>query len=405
MNDLNKSTEIFCVFRTMMGEAFKIPENPLNLKTASTDRDLNTLVKDFLDKLGKTTQDNFDFIINGEIVKGDLRSHLIKHKIENEKNIIIEYAPALNTPQQDKNVKTENWLNCFKVKDDLLYSCFFDSTVKVFDKELQEKSNFAVIQSEDEFVSNTNAFCLLEQDDKELVLGCNYFGELYSFEPNKQKRVKIGDLETTINCFYTNPFSGNLFCSGDVEGTVSVFNYNFNTKKLQTTKNKEKVHNGAVNGILWLNEQELLTIGLDDQLLISDVSTLKQNYNLYLKDTTPSCVEFSPLKNSILTGHVNGSIRVFDERSRSKKSTGQFKSHKSLVSKILTNLNKPDTFLSADYDGKIKVWDFRTTLPIYTVDAHFGKKVFDMCWLGKLNRRDSFCFWIVVSHDGVQQQQ
>jgi len=389
MNNIDQALEIFCVFTTNLDDQYKLPKNPLNLKASSTNTDLNDLVKQILSKLNKPTNKDFDFLINGDILRGDIRSHLLKHKIENEKNIVIEYEIALNEPKPEKTSDTQNWLNQFFLTEDGLMSCLFNGDVKLFNDEFSPVSEYNLLDQYDEIQQNINSYCLIEKANHMSFVFSNYFGEMYVSNIKNGKLLKtekLVDLESTIESYCANPLSDSLFCSGDSNGNLCIWNLADNNKS-EIVRSKQKLHNHSITNVMWFNEQEILTTGLDDQLLISDVNTLKPNYSVYLKDNTTTSVDFIPSAQTILTGHINGTIRMFDDRSRDKTSKAQFKSHNSFVSSIKHCPGNDNIFVSGCYEGKIKLWDFRMNLPLYTIDSHFGNKIFDLVWLGKLIRK------------------
>lgn len=387
MNILDQTTEIFCVFKTSLADTYKIPQNPINIKTSVTNLDLNELIKQILSKLNKPSNRDFDFIINGEILRGDLRSHLLKHKIENEKNITVDYVLSLNEPKPEKTSDVQNWLNEFFIFDDDVMACFFNGDIKVFDQNFNPIIEVNIFPNADEHQNNVNSFCVLEGVGHKTVVSCNFFGEMFASSIDNEKKSiktnKLINLETSMECFYANPLSDSLFCSGDTNGSLYIWDLQGITKS-EIVRSKERLHGNSITNLIWLNEHEILSTGLDDQLLISDVNTLKPSYNLYIKDNTITSVDYSPALQSVLTGHINGTIRVFDDRKRDKISTAQFKSHNTYVSSIKYCPNNDNIFLSGCYDGKIKLWDFRMTLPMYTIDSHSGEKIFDLTWLCKI---------------------
>ena len=388
MNPIDQNTEIFGIFKTSLKDIYKIPQNPINIKTSATNTELNELLKQILAKLNKECNEDFDFLINNDILRGDLRSHLLKNKIENEKNITLEYTIATKEPKPDKTLDTQNWLNKFFMIDDELISCFFNGDIKIFNKEFDINLEFNILPLADENQKNINSYCILENADYNTIVACNYFGELYAclVQDKDVSTHKLVDLETVIECFYANPLSGNLFCSGDANGSICIWDLKGNNKS-EIVRSKEHLHGGSFTNLMWINEQEILSSGMDDQLTISDVNTLKPKYSIYTKDNTITSLDYSARMQTVLSGHVNGVIRLFDDRKRDKTSAAQFKSHNSFVSTIKYCTENDNIFVSGCYDGKIKLWDFRMNLPLYTINSHGDEKLFDISWLCKLNSK------------------
>lgn len=43
-------------------------------------------------------------------MRGDIKSHLLKHKVDAEKTIVIHYIFGLNKPKEDKKIEEEDWI-------------------------------------------------------------------------------------------------------------------------------------------------------------------------------------------------------------------------------------------------------------------------------------------------------
>jgi len=268
--------------------------------------------------------------------------------------------------------------------DGNLMACFFNSDIKVFDKDMNPIKEFNILPLGDEHQRNMNSFCVMDNSSNQSVVSCNYFGEMYVSilkDDNQVITNKLTNLNNVVECFCVNPLSESIFCSGDSIGGLAIWDLHTNGKS-EIVRSKESVHGNAITSLTWMNEQEILSTGLDDQLLISDTNILRSTYSVYIKDNAITTANFSPLKQVIFTGHVNGLIRLFDDRQRNKTSIAQFRSHTSYISSIKHCPENDNIFISACYDGKIKLWDFRMNLPLYTINSHSDEKIFDVCWLG-----------------------
>lgn len=119
-----------------------------------------------------------------------------------------------------------------------------------------------------------------------------------------------------------------------------------------------------------MNEYELLSCSVDDTIKIFDTVTLRKNFDIYFQNQTVTAVDFCQSDRRILTGHAQGSIKVFDERTRSKVAQQVFESSNNFISQIKVNQTSPNFFASSDYEGVIKMWDQRMSSPLYKIDSH-----------------------------------
>ena len=90
----------------------------------------------------------------------------------------------------------------------------------------------------------------------------------------------------------------------------------------------------------------------------------------------------------VLAGMEDGFVKVFDLRNSSTKSQSvmEFSAHQKWVSQVKCNPQSENVFMSAGYDGKVKMWDLRNpTEPLSTLKrATAGEKakVFSVGWNG-----------------------
>jgi WD40 repeat protein len=90
----------------------------------------------------------------------------------------------------------------------------------------------------------------------------------------------------------------------------------------------------------------------------------------------------------VFAGMEDGLIKLFDLRSHSTKaqSVSVFEGHQKWISQVKCNPQSENVFLSASYDGKVKMWDLRNaTEPLSTLKRSVATekdKVFSVAWNG-----------------------
>ncbi|RHY35513.1 hypothetical protein DYB32_000045, partial [Aphanomyces invadans] len=86
---------------------------------------------------------------------------------------------------------------------------------------------------------------------------------------------------------------------------------------------------------------------------------------------------------TILSAHPDNHIRLWDPRAAKAGTTlvqATFSSHKQWVSAVEWSPSHAHHFVSAGYDGSVKLWDSRSSIPLFTLAAHTGKAL-DVAWL------------------------
>lgn len=92
----------------------------------------------------------------------------------------------------------------------------------------------------------------------------------------------------------------------------------------------------------------------------------------------------------VLAGMEDGVVRVFDLRTSASSTKSQavlsFECHEKWVSQVRTNPQSENVFLTAGYDGKVKMWDLRSAVEPLSVlkraQATDQDKVFALAWNG-----------------------
>jgi WD40 repeat protein len=136
----------------------------------------------------------------------------------------------------------------------------------------------------------------------------------------------------------------------------------------------------------WSTVDSIVCGGNDHQIKIMDVTKQAVQESIFTQHKTMTAVDTSGMM--VLAGMEDGLIKVFDLRSQSTKaqSVMEFAAHQKWVSQVKCNPQSENVFLSAGYDGKVKMWDLRNaTEPLSTLKrATAGEKdkVFGVAWNG-----------------------
>jgi len=137
-----------------------------------------------------------------------------------------------------------------------------------------------------------------------------------------------------------------------------------------------KAHVSNMSGIQWsyCEKQFLITSSWDHSLKVWDIE--KQDCLTTLLGTNViTSLGRSTTSDVVATTHPDNSVRLWDARISSKNEAHVMKSsfkrsHKAWVSAVQWSPTEPHLLATNSYDGCIKLWDIRSTLPLYTVRAH-----------------------------------
>ena len=408
MNDIEN--DFFCVFKTDLEKPFQLPPSKHTVPGSVTHSELNDIVNQLLRPNQGVTERKFDFLVKGELLVGSIKSHLAKLGVTGEQTIEVFYTKSIGKPQVDSSVDVTNGIarlfTCLgsgKSDPPLNVCCSFNNLVSVFDSKLQTVSACKLGEYFHDFSETVLAFEFQQTMASNVLLASNDFGDFAVMKfTNNLKGLKLLARETNscpITTFSLNSVEDVVFLTGDNQGCLKI--WNLENGSLRTKTEQEGAHHGRVMKACFATTSEVYSIGFDDSFKIFDTTSLVNVFYIYFKDCLPTAFDFSLRNNSILTGHVNGTIRMFDERARDKTTKRVFKSHNCFLSSLKVNPSNEQVFISADYSGKIKVWDLRSDFPIYTIEGESEQKIFDLEWVDEKRFLSGNSEGLLVSHSFV----
>jgi len=280
----------------------------------------------------------------------------------------------------------------------------FNGTVSTYNENFTQVNNLKVT---DEIVKTS---CIAGSVVEYLVSGCINGSIIFSKidstskseTPNNQTKRKnslcnmvnfntISDLAAgndlgSVESLATNPVNSDIFVAGGSDKNLyfykvdEKFNDFVNTKKSSKDNIKKfkpydetPAHTDTITCLSWINHNHLLSGSLDHTLNILNTDRKVQIFNINFKDSAVTSNAFGPLSDLILSGHEDGNIRVFDEKSKSKVAVKLCKSHQKWISDLKFHPINQNIFASASYDGLVKIWDMRSDYPLSSVRYHKDK--------------------------------
>jgi len=92
------------------------------------------------------------------------------------------------------------------------------------------------------------------------------------------------------------------------------------------------------------------------------------------------CLDVSLASTLIASGHTDHALRIWD--ARLQQAAMQLKlPHKGWVSAAKWSPHAPHLLASACYDGSVRLWDVRSTIPLHQLSVHSGKAL-SLIWDG-----------------------
>jgi len=138
-------------------------------------------------------------------------------------------------------------------------------------------------------------------------------------------------------------------------------------------------HKQAVTAVMWTSNEEIVSGSWDYSICFWDaesgIKTDTKNSNKAIHS-----LDYSPKSQIVLTSHSDHTVRLWDKRDQHVETYIGFTSHKEWVSSVAFHPHRQEIFISGSYDKTIKVWDMRSTIPLYTVENSHTDKVLTVGW-------------------------
>ena len=164
-------------------------------------------------------------------------------------------------------------------------------------------------------------------------------------------------------------------------GTDDVSDDALERKALSTME----AHSEAVTAVQWPTHFQIISGSLDATLRLWDVQAAKNTSTL--KGTKAVTTMAYNVDNGLcVSGHNDGLLRFWDPRSSERNPIVKtLKAHKSWISKVEWNPQRPTVLLSASYDSSLKIWDLRSSAAMNTAHPHKAGKILCAAWWPKLD--------------------
>ena len=417
-------TEVFCVFKTTMVSPYKLPETPISISTDFTEDSLSQLVNQLLSDQNGPEEPfslQFEFLIKDDFLRGNLKSHMMKHSISSETNLIVHYCLALRKPKLIEKNPMEDWISVISPINDsegpLLVGSFtgglrlYGSRAKeIFGEgELKGKS-LKTLKVVANFLKPEVDFShIAYSGHSDEILRISFFTFPETIQHHHKKTPKL-DIVTKVTCkghtsaieaMDVHPLDSAWFASGAYDGELVLWHLKSfenlhesegiavegTRKKIKVSPvkelkpfNKIKLHADRISEIIWEKPETLLTGSFDHSMKVFDIEKQQETSNLVCRDTPVTAMGILG-KNSIISGHEDGYLKLWDARQKNVKKL--LKSHISWISKIKPLGNSETIFASSGYDKNVKVWDIRSEFPLFSLKSH-SDKVFCLEWNGNL---------------------
>ena len=399
------------------GEEYKLENNVFQLPLISTPENLNQLLNKVL---SLDPPKKFSFLIQNTKLTSSLEDFINSNLLTTEQAITIYYILDINEPQKTNTIKEDEWIRNIEILQKMKYSPNKPNNycVGLFNGEISfysGETNSKIYSLKHNSPTDEDALIMLndikyfrlnnKQENHILIKVCknsNSIYDIFNIDINNQFSDLIFSESKKENEYFNNisinPFNHNIFSLSGTEndkGVVKIYkipeDMTLNETKTQKSKKKKKIeanilkpeltfdnlHKTFCSNSIFLDNEYLVTGGDDYVLNVYNVNkNLFLNYNTNYKNIS-SMIRVT--NKTFLVGYIDGTVKYYDLNSN--KAVNIFKDINTkygYISDICMSSDKdnhPMTFVTASYDGNLKIWDIRGgRVPLYRINTSQTEK-------------------------------
>lgn len=420
---------------TTRDERWRVTDAPIDLPTRLTRAGLSEVVNHLLSGINPShTPRPFDFLLEGELLRGTVAKGLLKHKLSGEAAAVLEYVECVPPPRPERTCAHEDWLCALAAHPGaaprLLLAACYDHAAYVWDAQGQQRAalagHTAPVTAVDWLASANGG-----AGDGLTGTGADGGATLRAATGSKDHTVRTWRLDaprkggggvapvamtvaceaslvghtSSVEAVAANPAGDNL-CSGSWEGELFLWGVSEQATAsaraggagapdapAPTSKRAKGArgdaaptatapmelspsarlqgHSGAVSALCWPTAALVYSGSWDGTIREWQVDVESTTATLG-GQAAVSCLDVSLASTLIASGHTDHTVRLWDSRLQQAALRMRLP-HKGWVAGVRWCPNAEHLLATACYDGCVRLFDVRSSVPLHQLKVHEGK--------------------------------
>lgn len=375
--------------------AIRVTETPFAVPTHLTRQGLSQVVNHLLNN---ETPRPFDFLVEEHFLRSSLEKYMLQNSVSEESVLTLEYVEAMPEPEQSNATNHPDWVSAVAVCKEVIVTGCYDGLLRVYDVQGECKASVKAHQGAIKAVAVQS----VSADEFHIVTsGKDQMGQLWLYRVSAESITAVAALTGHLNSVDAVALhkSTEQIVTGSWDNTVRVWKTSSEELQAETGQPKKKQksgksgagaitfrqleaeivlvgHTSYVTGVTFhpQHEHQIVSAGSDRTVRLWDQTT-HQCFQTMAGNRAITDISINK-SGLVLSSHPDHCVRLWDPRAtQSGENVVQqtFHSHKEWVSAVAWQPESDHLFASAGYDGAVKIWDARSTIPLHTVAAHEGK--------------------------------
>ena len=389
-------------FTTRLEPSLRVTEAPIQLPVRLTRYGLSEVVNHLL---GAAPPRPFDFLLQGELLRGSLGKAMARLALSGEEAVTLEYIELLAPPQPQAGAAHDDWVAALASQPDggLLLTGCYDHAAYACDAAGRRVATLAGHDAPVKGVAwlqpagGGGAARAATASKDHTVRTWRVDGETSACE-------SIGSgHDDAVECLCANP-AGSRLCSGGWDGQLLLWSgaepapgaapaapppaAKRSRKAAAAAEAPAELsavarltgHHDCVAAVCWPTATMLYSAGWDGAVKAWDAGAEACTTTLPGQKAVAS-LSVSLLSALIATGHADHNLRVWDARLDKTALAFGPAAHKGWVTGVAWSAHRAELLLSSCHDGSVKLWDTRSTVPLHELPPH-SDKALCVAWHG-----------------------
>jgi len=365
-------------FTTKLND-YAVEDTPVDVPSSISKGGLAGVLGSLFEMQGLETEKEWDFMVNGELLRTNLEEFLRTHDLTQETIVNVEYFEPAPKPEAGPNMEHDDWISSVAAWAGQPGGAFatgsYDGIVRVWKADGTLECALGGAHT----AAVKDVACMTAHGSRGLV-SAGKDHALYLWNPpeivaDSTPVVPYGvcrEHQGSVDAVAVDP-TGSLFCSASWDKTLKIWQAPTPGPGSTTTGAKRRKaavpevasrstlegHSEAVTATDWPEPGVLYSGGWDHTIREWDASSTMCTRVMHYKTVIHSIV-FSKSNGSIASSHGDKTICLWDPRRDTPGPTSRLVSHKGWVARAAWAPSSDYFLASASYDGTALLWDTRS---------------------------------------------